>query len=327
LNASYLSEGARKASFLSQEICHFEPGRITAVIQPTDADVAFSYKALTNVESNRLKRELRDKAIEQNTQAVYRCGPYEVLRVVYQAHIKLQQQEVESQALLACFRRKGFLAYRPDFEKGCLVPFEDDKLPMGSHRYPKAWLEHRLSWRDEHGVPVEACWDKRCGAGVEAIEDMMDHTQHGDPKCQVKMACQPHALIKEVHLSLSGHVNISAELPDALPHSVELACKVRSRRIRAFDEHLSNQAVKNPGKNKERQKIKDAYKIVLPKWRQEQRELGLSRKQLLSVLIPVTGDRDKKRKVIEEGSKVAGMHKLLGNIARKTEQAWCFGWI
>ena len=110
LNASYLSEGARKASFLSQEICHFEVGKITAVIQPTDTDVAFSYKALTNVESNRLKRELRDKAIEQNTQAVYRCGPYEVLRVVYQAHIKLQQQEVESQALLACLRRNGILA-------------------------------------------------------------------------------------------------------------------------------------------------------------------------------------------------------------------------
>jgi hypothetical protein len=220
LNASYLSEGARKASFLSQEICHFEAGKITAVIQPTDTDVAFSYKALTNAESNRLKRELRDKAIEQNTQAVYRCGPYEVLRVVYQAHIKLQQQDVESQALLACFRRNGFLAYRPDFEKGCLVPFEDDKLPMGSHRYPKAWLEHRLSWRDEHGVPVEACWDKKCGAGIEAIEDMVDHTQHGDPKCQVKMACQPHAPIKEVHLSLSGHVDISEELPDAVPHSV-----------------------------------------------------------------------------------------------------------
>ena len=82
-----------------------------------------------------------------------------------------------------------------------------------------------------------------------------------------------------------------------------------------------------PPQKKERQKIKEAYKVLLPKWRQEQRELGLSRKQLLSVLIPVAGDRDKKRKVIEEGSKVAGMHKLLGNIARKTEQAWCLGWI
>ena len=79
LNASYLSEGARKASFLSQEICHFEAGKITAVIQPTDTDVAFVYKSLTNAESNCIKRELRDKAIQENTKVVYRCGPYEVL--------------------------------------------------------------------------------------------------------------------------------------------------------------------------------------------------------------------------------------------------------
>ena len=89
LNSSYLSEAARKASFLSQEVCHFEAGKITAVIQPTDTDVAFSYKALTNAESNKLKRELRDKALHENTKAVYRCGPYEVLRVVHHAHKKV----------------------------------------------------------------------------------------------------------------------------------------------------------------------------------------------------------------------------------------------
>ena len=101
-----------------------------------------------------------------------------------------------------------------------------------------------MHWRDEHGVPVEACWDKKCCLGVETVEDI------GDPKCQIKMACQPHGPIKEVHLSLSGHVGISEELPDAVPHSVELASQVRSRRTKAFDEHLSNQAVKNPGKKK-----------------------------------------------------------------------------
>ena len=65
----------------------------------------------------------------------------------------------------------------------------------------------------------------------------------------------------------------------------------------------------------------------MAKWRQEQRELGLSPKQLLSRLIPVAGDRDKKRKVVEEGKKVVGMHKLFGNLASNTKQAWCFGWI
>ena len=40
----------------------------------------------------------------------------------------------------------------------------------------------------------------------------------------------------------------------------------------------------------------------------------------------MAGERDKKRKVIEEGKKVAGMRKSLGNLARNTKQAWCFGW-
>ena len=220
------------------------------------------------------------------------------------------------------------MAYRPDLEKGCLVPFENDKLPMGSHRYPKAWLEYRLSWRDEQGVPVEACWDRKCGAGVEVIEDMADNTQHGDPHCKIKMACNPEGPVEEVHLSLSGHIDMSEELPDVVPPSVELIAKVKARRRRAFDEHLSNQDVKGPAKNKkiERQKIKEAYKILLPKWREEQRALGLSRKQLLGVLIPAAGEKDRKSKILEEGKKVVGMHKL-GSFSMKTKQHLRFGFI
>ena len=217
------------------------------------------------------------------------------------------QQEVEKQSLFKCLRRNGLLAYRPDFDKGCLVPFEDEggKLPMGSHRFPKAWLEERLSWRDEKGVPLEACWDEKCGAGVDSIEAMSDSTQHGNPKCAVKLACNPQPL-KEVHLSMSGHVDVSVELPEEVPPSVELLESTKSRRKRTFDQHLSEQAPKPENKNKqvERQKIKSAYKILLPKWRAEQRAMGLSNKQLLSILIPSAGDRNKKQKTIEEGKKV-----------------------
>ena len=65
---------------------------------------------------------------------------------------------------------------------------------------------------------------------------------------------------------------------------------------------------------------------MLPKWRQEQRELGLSRKKWLSALIPVAGDRDEKRKVIEEGRKVAGIHNFIGQPCKENRAGMVF-WV
>ena len=184
------------------------------------------------------------------------------------------------------------------------MPFEDEKLPMGSHRYPKAWLEDRYRWVDDNGVPLEANWDEKCGGGVESIEDMADATQHGDHNCKVKLACQPEAPVEEVHFELDGDVDMSSELPEQVPPSIELAEATKNRRKRSFDEHLSDQTSKvNPEKAIARQKIKQAYKILLPKWREEQRAMGLSRKQLLSVLVPEAGVKNKNKKIIESSKK------------------------
>ena len=182
---------------------------------------------------------------------------------------------------------------------------------MGSHRYPSAWLEDRLKWRDENGVPLEANWDEKCGGGVKSVEDMADVTQHGVEKCEVKLACQGNRPVREVHLSLSGDVDVSEELPQQLPPSIELAEQHHARRKRTFDQYLSSQApaANQAKKQVERQKIKQAYKILLPKWRAEMREMGLSRKQLLAILIPEAGTRNKNKKLIEQSKKVVGMNK------------------
>ena len=107
---------------------------------------------------------------------------------------------------------------------------------------------------------------------------------------------------------MSGHVDVSEELPDAVPGSVQIEHQVQQRRKRVIDEHLTSQvkdsSKKQVRKQVERQKIKSAYKVLLPKWRQEQKELRLSRKQLLSLLIPSAGETHKKQKVIEESKKV-----------------------
>ena len=134
---------------------------------------------------------------------------------------------------------------------------------------------------------VEANWDEKCGGGVQSIEDMADATQHGDHNCKVKLACHPEAPVEEVHLELDGDVDMSSELPEQVPPSIELAEAVKNRRKRSFDEHLSDQTSKvNPQEAIARQNIKQAYKILLPKWREEMTSLKLYRKHMLSVLIP-----------------------------------------
>ena len=84
LNASYLSSSARMASFLSHEVNHFLAGKITAVLQLTDTE-ALSLKAAARRSQEQLRRELRQKAIEEDIACVFRCGPYEILRIAHEA--------------------------------------------------------------------------------------------------------------------------------------------------------------------------------------------------------------------------------------------------
>ena len=56
---------------------------MTAVVQPTDTDVAFPLKCAATRCRNELKRELAEKARLEGVQPVCRCGPYEVLRISY----------------------------------------------------------------------------------------------------------------------------------------------------------------------------------------------------------------------------------------------------
>ena len=308
LNSSYLSEVARQASFLAHEVNHFEGGKITAVIQPTDTDVAFPFKAGCTREGNRIKREMRDIAREANTACVLKCGPYEVLRIVHKAFMEMQEVNLREQNLLKCFRRNGFLAYRPDWEKGILSPVEGkmaEEMPQGSHRFPKVWIEQRYSWLDDKGVPLEAHWEKGCGPGVKGLEDMVDVTQHGDFNSKVKLSCCEE-VISEPHIEITGDVDISEEFVDQMPPSVELKIAVVERRKRDIDKYLTSQAPRAESlvKKQNRQKIKSAYKVLLPKWREETRALKASRKELLEALVPTAGEKNKTKKLLQQVEKV-----------------------
>ena len=235
-------------------------------------------------------------------------APYEILKIVHAAHIQVQRQNTETQNLLKCLRRNGFLAYRPNFEEKCLKKFEGsmaDDMPQGNHRMPSDWIEQRFNWFKD-GIPQPACWEE-CGPAVNGLEDMIDVTQHGDEDCTVEMACLGHKKIKEPQLKFSGDVDISAELPADVPPSVQLRDGVAQRRGNAIDKFLTAQT-KAPAslkKKENRAKIKLAYRTLLPKWREEVRDSGLSRKQMLEALIPSAGDKNKSKKIVEAGEQAA----------------------
>jgi hypothetical protein len=57
-------------------------------------------------------------------------------------------------------------------------------------------------------------------------------------------------------------------------------------------------------KKQNRQKIKSAYKVLLPKWREETRALKASRKELLEALVPTAGEKNKTKKLLQQVEKV-----------------------
>jgi hypothetical protein len=143
LCASYLRETARKARFLSQEVCHWIGGKLRAVMQVIDTDVAFPFRAAASRSQATLKRELGEKAFEEKAPCILKCGPYEILRITYEAICHIEQQKSDHEVLLKAMRRNGYLAYRPDFEQQKLIPVDESSpwvkgKPQGNHRMPQA---------------------------------------------------------------------------------------------------------------------------------------------------------------------------------------------
>ena len=86
-------------------------------MQVIDTDVAFPFTAAASRSQAALRRELREKALEEKTPCILKCGLYEILRTTSEAICHNEQQNLEHEVLLKAMMRYGYLAYRPDFEQ------------------------------------------------------------------------------------------------------------------------------------------------------------------------------------------------------------------
>ena len=78
-----------------------------------DTDVAFRFKAKLNRSLERLRSELMDLAIHEQTRPVFKCGYYEISRVIVESVESLSYDFQRGQTLKQACVRNGWLALRP----------------------------------------------------------------------------------------------------------------------------------------------------------------------------------------------------------------------
>ena len=168
-----------------------------------------------------MRRELKAKAVEEGVEPCYTCGPYEILRISYEACKYIEEKSAKDGLLLKAMRRSAFLHWRPSLSTGGFVPSDSQSwakdLSEGGHRFPNGWLSCRSDWLVD-GEPIEPKWAQGCGAGVEAIEHMEDPEQHGPEGSVVKLKCCSEAVeqpgltfdVEEERLELNGGVEFVA---------------------------------------------------------------------------------------------------------------------
>jgi hypothetical protein len=166
-NLDFVKNGSRDKTScrgLQQVIpCWIGPG-MTPVVQVTDTDVAFPLKRIIERKKVEISLEFKEIALLAGRDTSFKMGPPELMKVLCGAVEEFKETADAQQLVLHALRRNGQLAYitlNGKFEKLSeeLCPWMSKLCigDLGSHRYPRAWLEDRFSWTVD-GVPVKPDW-------------------------------------------------------------------------------------------------------------------------------------------------------------------------
>ena len=155
--AGGLSESALSTCAAYNQIPTFIRGKMTAAVQVTDTDVAFRVKAKVRRRQQALRKELQALASMEGTRAVFKCGAYEVLRVLAEAIEDIKKDFAEDDTLKKAVVRNGWCNLRPKMSKGTFVKATEEAwakdLVVGTHRLRSSWVAKRYENLDEKGLP------------------------------------------------------------------------------------------------------------------------------------------------------------------------------
>ncbi len=96
-----LSEDARDMMRLHQQIPSWVRGKMTATIRVTDRHIAAKMKAVRRQVHSELRRELIALAELEECRAVFKCGPYEVLRTLLSTVNTMREERIEQDLILS----------------------------------------------------------------------------------------------------------------------------------------------------------------------------------------------------------------------------------
>ena len=169
---------AKQSMKIACQVPSWIAGKMTAVLQITDTDMAVLVKSYAEEVKREVRVQMEAVAAQAKKEVSLKCGAFEIMQIIAGALKKLKETTLKKNVVLAAARRNGILAYRPDMKAGQLVDCSDQPwckdLPKcgDSHRLQTGWVEDRMKWRDAEGKPLEPNWADSTLA--KTMEDMQD---------------------------------------------------------------------------------------------------------------------------------------------------------
>ena len=298
-------------------------GKMTAVLQITDTDVAHHLKRFANEAQHALRRELREKARAEGTHACFKQGIYEILRVTSEALAKLRRyMDIEAPRTLQAGLRNYLLSYRPDYATKTLVKAVEQPWAQGfsegNHRIRAEWAQDRYNWLDENGIPSCLPWEG-LGAAVTALEDMEEHSYHGPEGSKVALTSwedteAPDA--EEVSVSLDLALTAQEEIKEFSEAAAHLMDRVKGKASATgeyYDKFLSSQTVRGKKAKKKAERDAEHRAANAENLEELQKRLKVaSRREVLDSIVPQVGPA----KALSKGEVKTKLKSVLSQFAK-----------
>ena len=183
---THMNKQAHEAMGAAWMLQSLNAGKMTPVLQLTDTDFAFLFKALCERAKRRVLEAQKATCKKEGKREEFRCTPYNVFYIIQEGLKELALKTKERNLVLAGLRRNGMLAYRPT-SKGLVKASEEawaKDLPEISHRLKESWRIERYSWLDAEGVPCKPNCSALGAAKKEAVsQEEEEKEQDGGATC------------------------------------------------------------------------------------------------------------------------------------------------
>ena len=170
---------ARKAMALALQIPCYVQGHCTPLVQITDTDFSFSFKAGAKTVQSAERQEQRAAAKLLGVKPQFKCGARQILKICSKSQALQVERQRDRPWILAAARRNGWLAWRPNLATGkledCSLQDWAADLRLGCYRLPSEWLVERLQWLDEAGVPLKPNFGTFESAAALAAQQEADY--------------------------------------------------------------------------------------------------------------------------------------------------------